>query len=134
MVVFPSWLQQIGHLLYDSYEYEDVELKNTIRINWLVTYDYWIAKGTGRGKEIEIPTGGPWLWALIIWQSAKEIANLRSKLNEKFQSTTLTAPFILFNVFFLWVVCARKTYRSISMWNSKKTSTRKDNNLFSHTM
>ena len=44
MVVFPSWLQQIGHLLYDSYEYQGIELKNTIGINWLLRYDYRIAK------------------------------------------------------------------------------------------
>ena len=44
MVVFPSWLQQIGHLLYDSYEYQGIELKSTIGINWLFRYDYRIAK------------------------------------------------------------------------------------------
>ena len=44
MVVFPSWLQQIDHLLYDSYEYQGVELKNTIGINWLFRYGYRIAK------------------------------------------------------------------------------------------
>ena len=27
------WLQQIGHLPYDSYGYQEVELKNTIEIN-----------------------------------------------------------------------------------------------------
>ena len=33
MVVFRCWLHQIGHLLYDSYEYQDVKLKGTIEIN-----------------------------------------------------------------------------------------------------
>ena len=33
MVVFPCWLQKIGHLPYDLYEYQEVELKNTIEIN-----------------------------------------------------------------------------------------------------
>ena len=33
VVVFPCWLRQIGHLLYDSNEYQDVELKNVIEIN-----------------------------------------------------------------------------------------------------
>ena len=33
MVVFRCWLHQIGHLLYDSYEYQDAKLKSTIEIN-----------------------------------------------------------------------------------------------------
>ena len=44
MVVFPYWLQQFGHLLYDSYEYHDVELKNTTEINRLFRCGYRIAK------------------------------------------------------------------------------------------
>ena len=44
MVVFSCWLQQVGHLLYDSCEYQDVELKNAIEINVLFGYGYRIAK------------------------------------------------------------------------------------------
>ena len=31
MILFPYRLQQIAYLLYDSYEYQDIELKNTIK-------------------------------------------------------------------------------------------------------
>ena len=44
MAVFSCWLQQVCHLLYDSCEYQDVELKNTIEINVLFGYGYRIAK------------------------------------------------------------------------------------------
>ena len=44
MVVFPCWLQQIGHLPYDSLEYQEVELKNTMKINLLFRYGYRIGK------------------------------------------------------------------------------------------
>ena len=44
MVFFSCWLQQIGHLLDDSCEYQDVELKSTIEIYVLFGYGYRIAK------------------------------------------------------------------------------------------
>ena len=92
MVFFPCWLQQIGHLLYDSHEYQDIELKNTIKTNWLFRDGYRIGKAgedrlqrryyfgnklgiKSRLQGIELSTGGPRLWASIIRQWAKEIAN-----------------------------------------------------------
>ena len=35
MVGFCYWLHQIGDLFYNAYEYQDVELKNTIEIDYL---------------------------------------------------------------------------------------------------
>ena len=55
MVVFPLWLQQIGHLLYDSCEYQYVGLKNAIKINKLFRY------GTNL-KQFTILYKGPKIW------------------------------------------------------------------------
>ena len=92
MVVCPCWLQQIGHLPYDSLEYQEVELKNTMKINWLFRYGYRIGKAgedpwqrrylfgnkleiKSRLQGIELPTVGPRLWASIVWQWAEEITS-----------------------------------------------------------
>ena len=45
MVVFTCWLHQIGHLLYDSYDYQDVELKKKTLLNhWIKFLDVVLEK------------------------------------------------------------------------------------------
>ena len=92
MVVFCYWLHQIGDLFYNAYEYQDVELKNTVEINWLFRNDcqkakagedpcqrrHLFGKESGmkshlQGKELSARV--PRLWAWMLWQWAKEIAN-----------------------------------------------------------